>query len=402
MGRPSRPAARQISARSPDGSAAASSTSLRVSAGNASSWRAKLSSMRPISGVAPGRPNPPASSAGVSPRGSSSSASGFPRVSAMIRSRTRASSGPASADSSSVRAASSCSPPTSSSANPASSSPGSRAANTRPTGSAASRRAVNPSTWAEARSSQCTSSTRHISARSPATSDSKPSTASPSRNRSGGGPAATPSAVSNASRCGTGSCPARLSIGAHSWCSPANASSISDCTPTTRTTWYRESDARPARYSSSAVLPAPGSPRTTSARLSPAPTASTSRSSAPHSARRSVSPVARRRRPESAIIPTHLSSWRSQAPGQPQPAVLHRPKRNLPGQDRKPLVFTRVTTRESTGATSLPDRDRGSKHRPRSRSTPWPMHWPRRSRPSRPGTTSRGRPSHEPGREPQL
>ena len=38
----------------------------------------------PASGTAPGSPNPPASSAGVSPRGSSSKASGLPRVSATI------------------------------------------------------------------------------------------------------------------------------------------------------------------------------------------------------------------------------------------------------------------------------------------------------------------------------
>ena len=75
---PSRPAARHTSDRSPDGSAAASCSSRRVWSGRASSWRAKLSSIRPVSGAAPGRPNPPASSAGVSPRGSSSSASGLP------------------------------------------------------------------------------------------------------------------------------------------------------------------------------------------------------------------------------------------------------------------------------------------------------------------------------------
>jgi hypothetical protein len=49
----------------------------------------------------------------------------------------------------------------------------------------------------------------------------------------------------------------------------------------------------PARYSSSAVLPTPASPCTTSARLSPARTASTSRSNTPHSARRPVSPPVR-------------------------------------------------------------------------------------------------------------
>ena len=48
---------------------------------------------------------------------------------------------------------------------------------------------------------------------------------------------------------------------------PANASSISDSTPTARTTL--RSDAASIAYSSSAVLPTPGSPRTTRARLSP-------------------------------------------------------------------------------------------------------------------------------------
>ena len=244
---PSRLAARHTSDRSPDGSAAATSSSRRACSGRASSCRAKLSSIRPASGVAPGRPNPPASSAGVSPRGSSSSASGFPRVSAMIRSRTRASSGPASTEASSARASSSRSPSTSSSGSPASSDPGSRAANTSPTGSAASRRATNPSACADARSSHCSSSITQISGRSVATSDSRLSTASPTKNRSGGGPAARPNAVRSASCCGPG-IPSRWpSIGAHSWCSPAKASSISDCTPGARATRHPEPEARPAR-----------------------------------------------------------------------------------------------------------------------------------------------------------
>jgi hypothetical protein len=54
----------------------------------------------------------------------------------------------------------------------------------------------------------------------------------------------------------------------------------------------RQADARAARYSSKAVLPTPDSPRTTSVWLWPARTASTSRSSIPHSARRPVSPAA--------------------------------------------------------------------------------------------------------------
>ena len=141
---------------------------------SASSCRPKLSSIRPSSGTALLSPNPPASCAGVSPRGSSSNASGFPFASAMIWSRTCASSGPVSTDSSSSRASSSARPSTTSSGSPATSLPGTRAANTRPTGSAASRRAANPSACAEAWSSHCWSSTTHTSGRSSAVSDSKP------------------------------------------------------------------------------------------------------------------------------------------------------------------------------------------------------------------------------------
>ena len=82
-----------------------------------------------------GNPNPPASCSGVSHRGSSSSASGLPRVSAMIRSLTCVSSGPVRTDSSSDRLSSSSRPPTTSPGSPASSAPGCRAANTSPTGS---------------------------------------------------------------------------------------------------------------------------------------------------------------------------------------------------------------------------------------------------------------------------
>ena len=54
-------------------------------------------------------------------------------------------------------------------------------------------------------------------------------------------------------------------MGAHSWCRPANGSSISDSTPDARA--MRHPDARSTVYSSSAVLPIPASPRRTSTRL---------------------------------------------------------------------------------------------------------------------------------------
>jgi hypothetical protein len=187
--------------------------------------------MLPERDIVPGSPNPPASSAAVQPRGSSSRASGLPCASAMIWSRTRASSGPVSAESSSARASSSRSPPITSSGNPARSPVGTRAPNTTPTDSAPSRRATNARTCAEALSSHCSSSTMHTSGRFSAISDSRPRAARPIRNRSGAGPALRPNAVRNASRCGAGRRSRRSSIGAHRWCNTANASSISDWTP---------------------------------------------------------------------------------------------------------------------------------------------------------------------------
>ena len=111
---PSCSAARHSRVTSPTGSAAAASSSRCVSTGSDPIRRRKLCSMRLASGRASGRPNPPASSAAVKPRGSSSKASGLPRVSATIRSRTRSSSRPGIAESSSARASLSLRPPTTS------------------------------------------------------------------------------------------------------------------------------------------------------------------------------------------------------------------------------------------------------------------------------------------------
>ncbi len=122
---PSRLAARHTSAGSPIGSAAASTSSRRVSSGRASTRRRKLSSIRPDRDNTFGIPNPPASAAGGSPRGSSSKASGLPCVSATMRSRTRSSSGQRTTESSSTRASASASPSTTSSGSPVKSALGS-------------------------------------------------------------------------------------------------------------------------------------------------------------------------------------------------------------------------------------------------------------------------------------
>ena len=97
------------------------------------------------------------------PRGSCSSASGFPRVSATIRSRTRSSSGPLTAEASRARASTGRRPLIASSGNPIGSRSESRSrrAKTRAIGSASSRRATNVSACSEASSSHWASSTTH-------------------------------------------------------------------------------------------------------------------------------------------------------------------------------------------------------------------------------------------------
>ena len=226
--------------------------------------------MRFASGRASGSPNPPASSAGVNPRGSSSSASGLPRVSARIRSRTRSSTRPGIAGlQQRAGVGARRGPSTRSSGSPASSSAaaGSRTAKTIAMRSASRRRATNASTCAEARSSHCASSTRHTSGRASAASASRLRTARATRKRSGALPSCRPNATPSASCWGAGSAPIPSSSGAHRWCRPANASSISACTPTARAT--RHPVACSATNSSRAVLPMPASPRSTSTALSP-------------------------------------------------------------------------------------------------------------------------------------
>ena len=189
--------------------------------------------------------------------------------------------------SSNARASGPVNPSITSCGSPASSSAGTRAAKTSPTDSMPSRRATNARTWAEARSSHCASSTTQTSGRSAAASASTLSTARPTKNRSGTGPSCNPKVIRSALRCGAGSPSSSSRMGAHSWCNAANASSTSDWTAVTPMT--RQSAARPARYSSSAVLPTPASPRITRQRLSPRRRASRRESSSRHSAARPIS-----------------------------------------------------------------------------------------------------------------
>jgi aryl-alcohol dehydrogenase-like predicted oxidoreductase len=74
------------------------------------------------------------------------------------------------------------------------------------------------------------------------------------------------------------------------WCRAENGSSISDSIPTALK--IRNPDADLIADSTSAVLPTPGSPHTTRTRLCPRRTASSNRSSASRSSRRTPGQVA--------------------------------------------------------------------------------------------------------------
>jgi hypothetical protein len=283
---PSRRAAAPTSIGSPSGSAAAISSISPVSAGSASTRRRKLASIRPTSNGESGVPKPPASSALVRPRVSSSRASGLPLVSATIRATTRVSSGPWTTWRSSAWASRPGSPDTISTGRPASSplSSTSRAAKTSSTDSACRRRPTKANAWADARSSHWPSSIKATIGRCPLASDRRLRTAKPTRNRSGAAPDVSPNAALIASRWGPGRRSSPPSSGATSWWRPAYASSISACTPAARST--RQPDARSTTYSRSDDLPTPGSPRTTSVPLRLARTAVSIWSSVSHSRRR--------------------------------------------------------------------------------------------------------------------
>ena len=192
--------------------------------------------------------------------------------------------GPWTPLSSRARASSSVNPCTRSSGKPPStSSPGpARVAQISATGSASSRRATKLSTCAEVGSSHWLSSMKQARGWRSAASAMRERAASPTRNRSGGAPEARPKAIARAPACGAGSrsrCCSRS--GAHSWCRPPYTNSLSDSTPLTES--VSQSCRSSFRYPSSALLPVPGSPRSTRTRLPRPTTSALIRSSAAHS-----------------------------------------------------------------------------------------------------------------------
>ena len=258
---PSRSAARHTSATSPVWSAAATSSSCWASAGSVRMRRMKLSVTCSEACPDGADSKPPASCVSVRSRGNSRSASGFPWASAMSRSKTSSSSGPANAEPKSARASRWPSGPTCSSGSLSSARPTSRVAKRRAMRSARSRRATKVRTCSDPRSSQCASSTTHNSGCCSAASDNRLRMASPTRYGLGAGPPRRPKAISTASRWGSGSPSRNSKSGVQSCWSAANGSSISPSTPTARAT--RNEEACAIAYSSNDDLPIPGSPWTT-------------------------------------------------------------------------------------------------------------------------------------------
>ena len=219
----------------------------------------------------------------VSPRGSSSSASGLPRVSSTIRSRTLSSSGPRDDGGQQLacvgRAAAHS---TTSSGRPVSWSSASRVARISASDSPNTRRATNASVSSEARSSQCASS---IDAHQrPLAGDvGEQARAPPARRGSGpaAAPAVSPNAVPSASRCGAGSRDEPVEhrraqlvqAGERELHLGVDAGGARDAAARTP----------PARaYSSSADFPTPGSPRSTRTPLRPATARRRARGRSPH------------------------------------------------------------------------------------------------------------------------
>ena len=132
--------------------------------------------------------------------------------------------------------------------------------------------------------------------------------------------------MASASRCGPGRRSRRSSIDPHNWCKPANANSISDCTPEARASPHPS--ARSRRYTSSADLPTPASPSITSAALSPRRTALSSRSSVTRSCCRPCNMAGGYSRPdrESRRRPPPRRSLR-RANGRRRPIATYRCRR---------------------------------------------------------------------------
>ncbi len=217
---------------------------------------------RAPTGSGSGSGSRPASCAGVRRAAISPRASGFAPVSVTSSRFTWAGSTPWR-DSSSSAAADSARPRTSTVSGTPLTGASPRTANTIAIRSAPNRLAANTSASAEARSTHWKSSTTQISPSGAAASASSESTPAPTRNRSPAPPAASPRAARTASRCGSGSASSEPATGRNAWCSAANARSDSDSTPVARNT--RIAPPRSAAASSKALLPAPASPRNTTA-----------------------------------------------------------------------------------------------------------------------------------------
>ena len=223
---------------------------------------------------------PPANVAGGRPRGSSSRARGLPAASAMIRSRTSASSTKGTTESKRAWESRSAIPFKSAiSASPTKGAGRSRATTSRSAGrrGADGRRMRSSALWPGP-----TTAHRRRTDRAEVQLPDRPSVQhrrAPPRAGWGGSPPHNPKILPNASRCGPGSSSIRPNTGPHGCSRLASGSSISDSTPAPRNTRYPDTNS--TTWSTNAVLPIPGfthtDERTTLSALCPTSQSPTSR-----------------------------------------------------------------------------------------------------------------------------
>ena len=312
-------------------------------------------------------PKPPASSPADSPCGSSSNANGLPRVSATIRSITRSSTRPRIAKPSRRRASSSLSPRTTiaRATRQRFDLERVRASRTRarPT-SPSSRRATNASVCADASIKPLSIVDDADQRRWPRRS--RPATRGrrdPPRKRSGAGPRAKtegdgqrPRAADRAS-ARAGRATRRTAAGARqrrALCRPARLRRAPAMHP----------DACSARYSSSAVLPIPASPRTTEDSAPPRPSAVTSRPS------RSCSRLRPRRRPRAGAVRAPPKLCHAERAGRAATCLNHGYRTSRYRRARPQGIISREWQEQETHAS-------GSSRPPQSSSRPAGLTLPR-------------------------
>src|SRR5215475_2502025 len=225
----------------------------------------------------------------------------------------------------------------------------SRAPKTSATRSACSRLATNSSASAEAASSHCASSTTATTVRSSAASLSRLKVARKTANLSATEPSCSPNAPRSARACGAGNRSRYGSTGRSSRCNAANASGDSDSMPCVHNTCAPA--ARDDASDSSADLPTPGSPRTTTTPPRPAAASANKASSRALSEARPQSTRLRYPPPPASLPRTDPRNYTEPSLSR---AAQAEPRRGSPLSRRTPSMSNAEHTRSLASAVPAP------------------------------------------------